>query len=277
MSLKVYLQLGRVSNLPTVWTNVLAGAVLSGGSFTPRTLAGLCLALSLFYTGGMYLNDAFDRHIDARERPERPIPAGVVGARRVFGIGYGLLLAGGATVFWLGRGDWLPAVAGGGLAGTIVLYDAWHKGNPLGPVLMGLCRVWIYLIAGLVVAATLTAEVWAGAAVLFAYLIGLTMWAKQERGLPRGTFGAVALLIVPLIYGLPTLAITPVGTATSLGFLAVVAYAVTRPDRAVASLIAGISLVDALLIAGHGSPGLAIVAAVGFPATIACQRYVAGT
>lgn len=276
MSLKVYLQLGRVSNLPTVWTNVLAGAVLSGGGSSPGTLAGLCLALSLFYTGGMYLNDAFDRHIDARERPERPIPAGVVGARRVFGIGYGLLLAGGAIVFWLGRGNWPPAVAGGGLAGTIVLYDAWHKGNPLGPVLMGLCRVWIYLIAGLVVA-TLTAEVWAGAAVLFAYLIGLTVWAKQERGYPRGKFAAVVLLIVPLIYGLPTLAITPVGTATYLGFLAVVTYAVTRPARAVAHLIAGISLVDALLIAGHGSPGLAMVAVIGFPATIACQRYVTGT
>jgi 4-hydroxybenzoate polyprenyltransferase len=139
-----------------------------------------------------------------------------------------------------------------------------------------LCRVWIYIVAGLVVA-TLTPEVWAGAAVLFAYLIGLTVWAKQERGHPRGKFGAVALLIVPLIYGLPTIAIAPVGTAIYLGFLAVVAYAVARPARAVAYLIAGISLLDALLIAGHGSPPLAIAAAVGFPATIACQRYVAGT
>ena len=36
----------------------------------------------MFYIGGMYLNDAFDRDIDARERPERPIPSGHVGARR---------------------------------------------------------------------------------------------------------------------------------------------------------------------------------------------------
>ena len=40
------------------------------------------LAMSLFYVGGMYLNDYFDRAIDARERPERPIPAGDISAER---------------------------------------------------------------------------------------------------------------------------------------------------------------------------------------------------
>ena len=32
--------------------------------------------LSLFYIGGMYLNDAFDREFDARARPDRPDPGG---------------------------------------------------------------------------------------------------------------------------------------------------------------------------------------------------------
>jgi hypothetical protein len=36
----------------------------------------------------MYLNDAFDQEIDARERPERPIPSGAVSARTVFGAGF---------------------------------------------------------------------------------------------------------------------------------------------------------------------------------------------
>jgi hypothetical protein len=44
----------------------------------------LLVAMSLFYTGGMYLNDAFDREFDARSRPERPIPAGQVSAQAVF-------------------------------------------------------------------------------------------------------------------------------------------------------------------------------------------------
>ncbi len=32
-TLATLLRLGRVSNLPTVWTNVLAGAVLAGGDW----------------------------------------------------------------------------------------------------------------------------------------------------------------------------------------------------------------------------------------------------
>ena len=41
----VYLRLGRVSNLPTVWTNVLAGVALAGVSVDPGPLALLALAL----------------------------------------------------------------------------------------------------------------------------------------------------------------------------------------------------------------------------------------
>ena len=88
-----YLLLGRVSNLPTVWTNTLAGATLAGAAVAPGRLTLLAAAFSLLYTGGMYLNDAFDRESDARERPERPIPSGRVRAGSVFAIGFGLLAA----------------------------------------------------------------------------------------------------------------------------------------------------------------------------------------
>ena len=47
--------------------------------------------------------------------------------------------------------------------------------------------------------------------------------------------------------------------------------------RAVVSLIAGISLLDALLIAGTGSTGLALLALLGFGATLLFQRYITGT
>src|SRR5947199_337043 len=61
VSLTTLLRLGRVSNLPTVWTNVLAGAVLAGGDWRSWRLGFVLLAMSLFYVGGMYLNDYFDR------------------------------------------------------------------------------------------------------------------------------------------------------------------------------------------------------------------------
>src|SRR5260370_21146896 len=92
--LGVYLRLGRVSNLPTVWTNVLAGVVLAGGRPEPRLLIFLWTALSFFYVGGMFLNDAFDRRLDARERPERPIPSRQIGAPEVHAFRHPMLAAG---------------------------------------------------------------------------------------------------------------------------------------------------------------------------------------
>ena len=44
-------------------------------------LVVLGLAVSLFYVGGMYLNDAFDAGWERQHRPERPIPAGQVHAQ----------------------------------------------------------------------------------------------------------------------------------------------------------------------------------------------------
>src|SRR6185295_15322053 len=73
-----YLLLARVSNLPTVWTNVLAGMVTRDAPPDWPTFAQIAVAASLFYSGGMFLNDACDAEYDARSRPERPIPSGDV-------------------------------------------------------------------------------------------------------------------------------------------------------------------------------------------------------
>src|SRR5882672_2462669 len=93
MSVSTALKLGRVSNLPTVWTNVLVGIALVGGEATIGMVLWLGTAVSLLYVAGMYLNDAFDHRWDAQHRPERPIPAGEVSARVVFQVGFGLMAA----------------------------------------------------------------------------------------------------------------------------------------------------------------------------------------
>ena len=56
-AVRTWLVLGRVSNLPTVWTNALAGVVLAG-SATGSEFYWAALVLTLAYIGGMYLNDA---------------------------------------------------------------------------------------------------------------------------------------------------------------------------------------------------------------------------
>jgi 4-hydroxybenzoate polyprenyltransferase len=285
----VYLRLGRVSNLPTVWTNVVAGAVLSGAPLYPGTMAALLAALSLFYVGGMYLNDAFDREIDARERPERPIPSGLVSARTVFTIGFGMLAVGivilGLTA-WAGRweGAGRAVAAGVALAAAIIYYDVVHKRDPLSPLIMGLCRLLIYITAALVVSGRIATPVLAGAAALLSYLIGLTYVAKQENLARFRNAWPLVFLAVPFIYAMPIVMDTVGGALLYLGFLAWVGYSLSflRPHRmnipgAVVRLLAGICLLDALLIAGANEPMLAAAAIGGFILTRVLQGYVAGT
>jgi 4-hydroxybenzoate polyprenyltransferase len=182
LSLRTALRLGRVSNLPTVWTNVLAGMALNGGDPSLAVAFPVALAASLFYVAGMFLNDAFDHRWDARHRPERPIPAGEVDLITVFAAGLGLMAAG-LLVLAIGPGH--PVSAGLALGTCILIYDASHKTNPLAPVVMGLCRVSVYVIGALAVAPRLAPAVYLGATVLLAYLIGLTLIARHETRNPR--------------------------------------------------------------------------------------------
>ncbi len=122
------------------------------------------LALSLFYVGGMFLNDAFDHEFDAKHRPERPIPSGQVSAREVFVAGFGLLALGMAGVALASRSltgmpAWPALVASAALAAAIVFYDAHHKDNPLSPLVMGLCRVLVVLTAAFTVTTALPTAV----------------------------------------------------------------------------------------------------------------------
>lgn len=286
MGWRTHLTLGRVSNLPTIWTNVLAGMVLAGATPSLSAFLVLLLSLSLFYVGGMYLNDAFDREVDARERPDRPIPAGLISARRVFGLGFAMI-AGGILLLVPGsqpdtRVEAL--LAGGVLAAVIIAYDVWHKGNPFSPVLMGLARALVYLTAGIASVGRIDSDLLEGALLLLAYLIGLTYVAKQETlGRVRNLWPLV-FLAVPFVYVSFTIPGSATEIAIVLGFAAWVAYALSllvreprRIPRAVVSLIAGISLLDATLIATQGTPALAWAAVAGFAATLALQRVVSGT
>jgi len=285
----VYLRLGRISNLPTVWTNVLAGALLTGEPLDGRTLGVLLVSLSLFYVGGMYLNDAFDRHIDARERPERPIPSGVTSATEVFGIGFGMLTAAvlllGVLAFRTTPVNWAPVLSGIVLAATIVYYDAVHKRDPLSPLVMGACRMLVYVTAALAAAGTIGFPVIGGALVLLSYLIGLTYVAKQETLAEYRNLWPLLFLFAPFVYTAPGALRSGVGLVLWVGFLAWVGYAISfllRPGRgnigrAVIAFIAGISLLDGLLVVVAGFPRAASLAVVGFVLTLIGQRWVKGT
>lgn len=282
MKMATALRLGRVSNLPTVTSNVLAAMTLAGGNKSGVTIALVCFALSMMYVAGMWLNDAFDRDIDRALRPERPIPSGEVGAGTVFDVGF-VLLGGGivvvaATAFASGAG-WKPLVSAVALGSMIIVYNANHKDNPWAPVVMGLCRAGVYTTAALVARPHLSQEVLFGAGLLVAYLIGLTNAAHQENLVELEEMWPLAFLAAPFALLRPH---DTASLAVYTVFLIWVVRAVwllraKRIKEAVTALIAGISLFDALLIISFGRPGLAIAALAAFAATSALQRIVPGT
>ncbi|HEV7265196.1 MAG TPA: UbiA family prenyltransferase [Falsiroseomonas sp.] len=287
----VALRLGRVSNLPTVWTNALVGIALAGGQLWQAATLAVILALSLLYVGGMYLNDAFDREIDARERPSRPIPAGEAPANTVFAAGFAMILAGTVTALSAARLSDAGAVAGTvaaatALAGMILAYDWRHKGNPWSPLLMGACRVLAYVTAALAIAGAAPSAMLLAAAVALSYLIGLTYIAKQDSLGRLGSLWPLLFLAAPVAYGLwllPTggwalaALLAAFGTWTALALLLLWRRRPGDMPRAVVALIVGIALLDALFLAGSDELGGAALAIGCFACTLALQRWISGT
>ena len=281
MTPSIALRLGRVSNLPTVWTNVTAGVVLAGGILSPLSTVLLVVAASALYVGGMFLNDAYDAHLDAVERPERPIPSGAVTQREVKVWGFAWLALG---LVCVGLVDVAGLAATVGTCGLIVLYNRWHKGNPLGPLIMGLCRVGLYFIAA-GVAGGINRSVLIGAVLLLGWVLGLTYVAKHEgkgslaRSWPLWALVAPIAMSVPLVWKAGMLGRAIVGGLVMWlqRSLRLVKRGGPKIREAVVSLIAGISLVDAALILGAGQPALAIACVGAFGATLVLQRWVAGT
>jgi hypothetical protein len=294
-----WLQLARISNTPTVVSNSIAGAVLATAAADAGTVAVVAAAMALFYTAGMILNDVLDYEVDRVQRPERPLPSGVVGRNAAVVAVVALFAAGEALLALTGLE---PFLAGLGLIALIVLYDAWHKGNALSPVLMGGCRALVYVIAALAVAGAVELEVWTAAVVLLLYIVGLTQVAKAEGGKlwgPRPTGHYVSSdgpLGTPLLAAWPLAAVLAaigywVGWVDSLWMLLLlVAFAAWvwralwlvrskhRIGAGVVSLIAGVSLFDALAVASVGGSVAAVAVCVAcFLATIALQTKIAGT
>lgn len=289
MNAKTILTLGRVSNLPTVWTNTIAGAALAGAWPLDERIVPLVFAMSLAYVGGMFLNDACDHAIDRRQRPERPIPAGDISRLTVLIAGAAMLATSTGIVAWLAfradGGGGSAVVAACALVVAIIAYDLWHKQNPLSPVLMGLCRLLVYLVAGHTLVAAPAPLLWTGALVSFGYLIGLTYTAKQESLGHMKQLWPLALLAAPLLFGA---LVDRVGLDTLLPLLVLAVatfFALARLRRnrpgdisgAVALMIAGIALVDAVLLSHAVGLAAAFVAMLAFVLTLILQRHIAAT
>lgn len=289
MKLKTLLELGRISNLPTVWSNVLAGIVIAGGAIGLQSTSILIASLSLFYIGGMFLNDAFDTEFDIIERPERPIPSKKITQKIVFIIGFTLLIFGmfllyiealTTNVFNLN----LILFLGMLLSTFIIIYNKYHKNNPYSPLIMGLCRISIYFIVSAFFLSYFNIHIFEASIFLLSYLIGLTYLAKQENVGYLKNQWPLLFLIAPIIYGYTL--IENCFSYVALGIFIInifIALYFTYSEKnrnikkSVTLLISGICIYDAILIIHHGEVNLAILSLTFFVLTLFFQKYISGT
>lgn len=276
------LQLGRVSNLPTVWSNCLAGWWLGGGGSCWQWLR-LCLAATLLYLGGMFLNDAFDANYDRRNRRSRPIPSGAITEKAAWQWGFGLLAVGAAGLASAGTA---AAVLTMLLTACILLYNLIHEWAEASPLLLGACRLLLYLVSAALAREGVTGmALWSGLA-LASYVMGLSWLARKETARGPAPYWPVALLVVPLaLAGLADDgAARPTGNVLCLVLVVWMLWALrhafwrTEPmvGYAVARLLAGIPLVDLLAVADLVRPEAGLFP-IWFALALLLQRYIPAT
>lgn len=299
--LGAWLRLGRVSNLPTVWTNSLAAVALSGETAAPVGTVACMALMSVSYVAGMVLNDAFDAGYDAIHRPSRPIPSGMVSKGAAFTVGFGGLGAAivgvGVVAQQLGHSSLGALCLGAALGALIVAYDAYHKTNPLSPVVMGACRALVYLTTAYAVSGRISNEVLAAGALQWSYIIGLTYAAKQEDLARPGAFwpclfvlaAPVAVSVtatgwwgsMPFVHERSITVLTLAAVAAMLLSIGSGLSPLLRQPRqiglAVGRLIAGVAVLDAMLIATTGWFWGTLLAVMGAALTRLGQRFVPGT
>jgi hypothetical protein len=280
--LRTLLVLGRVSNLPTVWSNCLAGWILGGQGPVDR-LALVCIGTTFLYVAGMYFNDAFDATFDRQHRPERPIPSGAISATAVWQLGVVWLSFGLGCLWLMGT---TCAVLATLLALTVFVYDAVHKIFAFSPVLMAGCRFLLIVVAASVGSDGVTGlSVWTGL-VLAAYVIGLSFLAQRESTQMTLRYWPLPLLLTPVVLAflvnsgdLRTKAavlslILLIWVVRSLAFAFTAAQ--RNVGRSVSGLLAGIPLVDVLAVA-PAEPWSAMIFLTLFLLALVFQQFVPAT
>jgi 4-hydroxybenzoate polyprenyltransferase len=280
--LRTLLVLGRVSNLPTVWSNCIAGWLLGGGG-TAGSLLLLCAGATCLYIGGMYLNDAFDVEFDQLNRRERPIPSGAISVGDVWGYGLSWLALGLVLLYFLPTIAFSLAIL---LLFCILLYDAVHKAVAFSPIIMAACRFYLFLLAASVGRNGVTGlAVWTALA-LALYIVGLSYVARSESNRGPIRYWPCLCLVGPIFlawlvnegdYKKQSLLLSAIVLLWSLRCLH---HTFLSPEknvgRTVSGLLAGIVLVD-LLACNGAAAGWSLLFAALFGAALLCQRYVPAT
>jgi len=174
----------RPANIVTSVADVLAGVSISGfiaslgfmtTNLSPVIL--LCISTIGLYGGGVVFNDVFDAALDKLERPERPIPSGLISVKQASILGVSLLLVGIITAFLVNEISGLLSVS---IAAAALIYNKWSKHHSIaGPLNMGLCRG-LNLLLGISIVTVALNQWWFLAFVPIIYIAAITMISRGE-------------------------------------------------------------------------------------------------
>lgn len=304
----------RPANIVTAIADILAGAAigasLSGVSWAASSPAGsllpgetgdslgfpllmLVLATIGLYGGGVVLNDVFDAELDKKERPERPIPSGLINKTSAAAFGILLLLGGVVAAAFAGYPNLLSlstllAVL---IALAAVAYDKWMKHHPFfGPLNMGACRG-LNLLLGMSLIAYAVPFYWFIAFLPVVYIAAITMISRGEvHGGQKTTLYTAMALYAFVILAIVAMAALNGTLAITLPFLLVFGLlvfpplqrALKRPEgpmigKAVKAGVVALILMDASLAASFNSLYVALFILLLFPLSYLLARLFAVT
>lgn len=286
--LRAYVELARLSNLPTCVSNVLVGCAIGGrlGDTVPiETIIVLAMAIALLYVGGMALNDLIDLEVDRRDRADRPLPSGRVSKRGAWAFVVITMGVGAAIIALHGI---VPLIFATALIVCIVGYDLLHRSAPASVVLMGMCRGLVYWVAAASVAWPLDwLTISALSAAMTTYIVMLTIIARVESRLAIGarrwlTFLLPGIIVAPLLvpHDGAVIWVTSMAVLAVLWLVVSARHAFVEPPRvrhAVMGWLSGVCLVDAFYLAILNQPTPAMIALVCFAVTVAGHRYILGS
>lgn len=179
-----FLQLMRPANIVTAVADVLAGIAVSGflsnvnlSLDTVYPVILLCISTIGLYGGGVVFNDVFDAALDKVERPERPIPKGIITIGEATTLGVILLITAIITATIVSETSGLFALS---ICVAALIYNKWAKHHSLvGPLNMGLCRG-LNLLLGISTVASALQQWWFIALVPIIYIAAITMISRGE-------------------------------------------------------------------------------------------------
>jgi 4-hydroxybenzoate polyprenyltransferase len=223
--LRAYLQLMRFPAVFTALADIFLGFLLTHERLSPAgDFVALLGASCGLYLAGMVFNDLFDRDLDARERPGRPIPSGRISPRAAALLASTLIILGPVCAAFIS----LPAVGVAMmLVGLVLAYDGFFKRTPFGPIAMGGCR-FLNVMLG---ASAAAGAIWAAPQLVVAlamgvYVAGVTWFARQEA--QRSSRAQLALAGATChagVAGLAAIVVTRPEPAAVTGWLALAALA----------------------------------------------------